>query len=308
MQSNEETTKVTKQYKGIPVHFRLIPNEELQPQLKLLSRDRIQAAINLLTDRSVDRKTAVHQSRRCLKELRALLILFNNSLPEKIAKEAADQIRDIAGMLAGARDADVMLATYMALRARVGQTDKGMDERLEQYFSDSNRKITNTQIQKCIKQLERLRKHTGKWKHSDEGFKAIADGLEATYRRGLKRMKASMEIPSSELLHEWRKMIKAWQHSTRLLRLLWPVMMKSWQSQLAELAGMLGAEHDLAMLEETLRELDLVSGPSRLSFLSAIDTERVSLREQSWLLGKKLYLEKPSAYMKRMAALWNAAV
>jgi len=289
------------------VHFRLIPNEELQPQLKLLGRDRIQAATALLSDRSIERKTAIHEARKCFKELRALLLLFSASLPDKVVTESSGLIRSAAGLLAGARDADVLLATYSSLRARVGQTDKGMDERLEQYLAATHSKIKSGQIQKCIKLLEQLNKQTGKWKYSTEGFDAISGGLETIYRRGTKRMERSIELPDSERLHEWRKMAKALQHHCRLLRLLWPVMMKAQQGQLGELANMLGAEHDLAMLEETLRKLDLVSGPSRLAFLSAIDTERVSLREDAWRLGAKLYLEKPSAFMKRMAGLWSAA-
>lgn len=269
--------------------------------------ERVESACDLLCDPAVSVESRVHDARRGCKELRSLIGLFAGSLAPEAAQKALGTVRQAAGHLAGKRDADVLLATYAHFRAQCRQTDKGMDDRIERYAQTLASHGEDASLEKAARLLDGLKRQTKRWKLACEGFDAVRGGLEAAYRRGRKRLQRAREIPDSERLHDWRKQVKAWQHQTRLLRDLWPVMQKTLQRELAGLATVLGDEHDLYLLAETLTKLELISGPSRQVFSQSIDLERVRLREMAWRAGLCLYAEKTGAYLARQEALWHTA-
>ena len=94
--------------------------ERLAGGMRRMALDQVDLAIDLL-ERSaagvVDERT-VHETRKALKRLRALLRLLRAELGEETFARENAALRDIAARLAGARDAEVMLATLHALIER----------------------------------------------------------------------------------------------------------------------------------------------------------------------------------------------
>src|SRR5271157_4951354 len=99
--------------------FALLPGERLADGLPRIALGQVELAIELLggTGGTVD-EHAVHETRKALKRLRALLRLLEAELgPSEYARESA-ALREVAADLAGARDSEVMLATLQGLVER----------------------------------------------------------------------------------------------------------------------------------------------------------------------------------------------
>ena len=136
--------------------------------------------------------------------------------------------------------------------------------------------------------------------------KKLSRGVEQSYSRGRKAFRRAMASMDDEHFHEWRKRVKDFWYQTRLLSRVWPEMMDARARQLKWLSELLGDDHDLSMLRETLdREGEtLGSGAARLSGL-ALQRQR-ELRRESEILGRRLYAMQPSCTADQLAALWKA--
>ncbi|MGH2713785.1 MAG: CHAD domain-containing protein, partial [Thermoleophilaceae bacterium] len=95
--------------------YRLKRGEPVPEGVARIARGRIDHAIDALTDATEE---GVHEARKDMKKLRALLRLVRGEIGEKVFRREADSFRDAARELAGVRDADVMLATLAELERR----------------------------------------------------------------------------------------------------------------------------------------------------------------------------------------------
>jgi hypothetical protein len=70
---------------------------------------------------------------------------------------------------------------------------------------------------------------------------------------------------------------------------------------------MLGSDHDLSLLKEKVfNDLELnIHEEVRSQITSFIDKEQKELREKIFLLGKKVYAEKPDDLVKRIEHYWK---
>src|SRR6202008_4271071 len=88
-------------------HFGLLEGEELAQGLKRMALGQLELAIEQLEGAGgeIPVGVAVHETRKALKRLRALLALVEDELgPDEAARERA-MLRDSGRLLAGARDA-----------------------------------------------------------------------------------------------------------------------------------------------------------------------------------------------------------
>jgi hypothetical protein len=98
--------------------FGLTRGERLGSGCRRIALGQIDLALEQLQDGDRRQRRAVHETRKALKRLRALLRLLEPQLdPRTFARENA-AVRDTARRLAGAREAEVMLGTFDALVAR----------------------------------------------------------------------------------------------------------------------------------------------------------------------------------------------
>jgi hypothetical protein len=92
----------------------------------------------------------------------------------------------------------------------------------------------------------------------------------------------------------------------RILKLIWPNVIKELAKSLHELSEALGDDHDLAELQKTLVVLQ-VSNDKELQDLSyLIDQKRLQIQSSVRKLGDLIYFEKPALFTGRIAAYWNS--
>jgi hypothetical protein len=74
-----------------------------------------------------------------------------------------------------------------------------------------------------------------------------------------------------------------------------------------EIAELLGADHDLAVLREKVIGEPVLSPEAHQALLDRIDERRSGHQQEAIRLGRRLYAEKPSSLTQRLGRLWKAA-
>lgn len=109
-------------------------------------------------------------------------------------------------------------------------------------------------------------------------------------------------------LHEWRKRVKEHWYHAQLLRNVYPSMMKPYATTLADLSRALGDHHDLFELRQIVAQSPREFGRARaaIGLLNAIDARQRELEAVAMEIGRRVYAERPGAWLARMRNYWNA--
>ncbi len=283
--------------------YRLKHHEQLPDEIVRAAHGRIDHALDELRGKTDSSPVeAVHEARKDMKKIRALLRLVCGELgKQRFARENAC-FRDAARELAGARDSDVMLETLGSLDLPAGlslelrnaiQADRDADGAGDR----------DAAARSAVAILKQARNRVDDWPLERDSFKALSKGLRRTYGRGRRAFAAALEEPSTEALHEWRKRVKElWYHHT-LLRTLWPAVMEAAGNEAHELSDRLGDDHDLAVLSAWVEE----HAEGEPELVEAVARCRAELQADAFALGARVYAEKPSGFVRRIRRLWDAS-
>jgi hypothetical protein len=127
------------------------------------------------------------------------------------------------------------------------------------------------------------------------------------YRAG-QDVKAAAEQNSTDLnLHEWRKQVKYLWHQLRLLESAWKNAETDLGDQYHHLSQLLGDDHDLAVLRQTLAIDPLAYGGHALlkKLFVLIDRRRSELQVEAFALGRRLYKDSPKLFVSRLESYWK---
>jgi len=244
----------------------------------------------------------VHEARKDLKKLRALLRLARGELGERAFALENACFRDAGRELAAVRDGDVMLETLTALDIEAGLGWE-LRKAIRAHNARNGGGSRSSAAARVVTMLREARGRVDDWPLERDSFGALEEGLERTYRRGRRDFRAVRASTSVEGLHEWRKRVKERCYEHTLLRPIWPPVMQAFGDEAHELADRLGDDHDLAMLADCLREHTDV-GPE---FFDAVERRRSELQADALSLGARLYAERPAGYTRRLRRLWEAS-
>jgi CHAD domain-containing protein len=294
--------------------FRIDPGAPVPDEVRRVARGRIDHALEELrgkTDSS--REEAVHEARKDMKKLRALLRLVRGEVGDRVYGAENESFRDIARELAGLRDADVMLVTLGDLERRYGELP-GAGNRLRPALVAHRFRASAGSLKPASKvaaeSLADARDRVEDWPLDTDGFEAFEDGLGRIYRHGRRDFHAAQKLPSAEHMHEWRKRVKDLWYHVLLLQDIWTPVMSSLSDEAHELSDRLGDDHDLAVLREWAHRhaADLNgSDPVLRGFDVLLQSRRRELQEEAFEYGARLYADKPSVFVGRLEDWWEAA-
>lgn len=245
---------------------------------------------------------AVHEARKDLKKLRALLRMTRGELGDAAFRRENLCFRDAGRELAGVRESDVMLDTLKALDIPAG-VEGQLRETIHGHRARNGGDARRTASTGVVAMLREARERVDDWPLERDSFDALRKGLERTYRRGRRDFRAAQGDPTVEALHEWRKRVKDLWYQHTLLRELWPPVMQAVGSEAHQLANRLGDDHDLATLADWVRE----HAAAEPEFFEAVESRRSELQAEAMALGERLYADKPGPYVRRLRRLWNTA-
>jgi CHAD domain-containing protein len=297
-----------------PRSFRFDPGEPVPDGVRRVARGRIDHALDELRGNSHStREESVHEARKDMKKLRALLRLVRGELGDRVYSAENACFRDTARELAGVRDADVMLVTLGDLEERYGGLP-GAANRLRPALVAHRFRASASSLKPAartaVETLADARDRVADWPLETDGFEAFEDGLGRVYRKGRRSFRAAQKLPSAENVHEWRKRVKDLWYHLSLLQEIWKPVMSSLSDEAHELSDRLGDEHDLSVLlawaHGHASELD-GSDPVLRGFDVILNSRRRELQEEAFEYGARLYADKPSVFVGRLEGWWEAS-
>lgn len=262
-----------------------------------------------LSDSELTDAEAVHEVRKALKRWRALLRLLARPLGTQ-AEQMRAEARELMRALGGARDAQAALDALKDLRKSDTPLSATSTQTIRRRLIDIRDAAEKTGFTPDMR--ERLTRYLDyatlsfeRWPLTAVDFDTVGDALTATYRRARQLVPDEWIETEPEHLHDLRRRVVEHRHQMDLIEHLWPRLGQVWAEEIQRLRTRLGACQDMAILAAfTAPHQPLAPWRSRLA--PAIDARRAAHLKSAARLAGRLFAEKPKAFRRRMAALWNA--
>ncbi len=292
--------------------YRLEREESVIAGLQRVARQEMESAGAKLGGREhISRDKAIHEARKSMKKVRALLRLMEDELRGVDPGENV-RLRDIARRLSHYRDAFVMVETFDDLKKHFrAETSRkfrvvraALIKRRNEAVREENRRIV---LDHAAAALTMAASRVARWKLKTEGYAALAPGLERTFRAGRAALSHAGENPTADNLHDLRKRVKDHWYHIRLLENLWTDVMVAYEKSLKDLETWLGNDHNLAVLRERIAAEPAFYGTREETdlLLDLIDRYQTELRGAAIALAERVYAEKPREFVARMHHLWD---
>jgi CHAD domain-containing protein len=296
------------------VGFRLKKNESASAGVRRIAREEIDDALALLEKKGADPAETVHELRKRLKKIRAVVRLVREELGEEVFRRDNRTLRDLGRTLSPARDAAVRVSALERLKEEYPDEypDGDMAELRKRFAArhrDAVRRLRRgSALSSLAGELRRLRRRVRAWPLSREGFPCLEAGLRRSFKDGRDGETEAYRSRTDEAFHEWRKRAKGLRYHVELLQPVWPRVMDDVEKALHELTDHLGDDHDLGELSRALRAS---SEPSRgkkstRRVLDLIGRRRSELQAKARPAGARIYSEKPRVFATRMESYWDA--
>lgn len=298
-----------------PMTFYFQNQESLAAGIRRIADEQIEKALFQLTGVvHLDPSEAIHDVRKRLKKIRALLRLIRDEIGDDVYQRENACFRDIGRRLSDVRDAQVRVETLDELSQYFGDAIApdaftNIRQAMEHYHQSTRHYLLEEEdaIADVLPNLKLAQERLADWPLKHDGWEAIDSGLKRVYKRGYKRMAVVLHEPTVEYLHDWRKRVKYLRHQIQLLRQLWPSYLNDYEEYLHDLTDYLGDDHDLAALSQFL-----CSQPQRIQdsenlevLLALIKQRQQELQTAAKQLGQKVYAEEPKAFMSRFETYWQ---
>ncbi len=289
--------------------YRLEPEETPEEGIARVARGELDLTIGLLTaapdgDGGAE---AVHEARKALKRLRALLRVTRPALDKQGYRRENVTFRDAGRALSDARDAQVLVETLDSLTERFAdELPPGACTRLREALQAGAERAQAsgpTSYDDVRDVLSSARVRVSTWPvPAQDGRASLAEGFERIYRRGRRAFRHAKHDPVPENLHELRKRAKDLWHASQLLETICPGRFRQLAKEAHRLSDLLGDDHDLSVLLGYAREHPAHLRRGELELLEAMIVLRAqSLRRQALDCAAGLYRRKPKRMLRRLA-------
>jgi CHAD domain-containing protein len=284
-----------------------------------------------------DARRAVHEARKAIKRLRTIVGLLEGQLGRGGSARERDALSGAASLLAGARDAEVMLNTLEGLLARHSGQLAGkagvasLRLQLAHDRDQAERRVLEPGNRLRVgDELRLFRGRAASWQLLERpGTGLVEDGLSRVYRQGRKRFRRAAAKRGGRMrtMHQWRKRVKDLRYSAEALQREMPAgrprrkasgpaatarAEAKWLRRLGRradaLGEVLGEEHDLAVLGEWIAAHGAGAGVGRATrrrLLKLIARRRRKLRRRALRAGRELYARKPARFVRRAAKAYR---
>jgi CHAD domain-containing protein len=256
---------------------------------------------------------ATHEIRKASKRIRAVYRLFRKATGEDQYRHSKAFYADLSHMLAVYRISAVNIETLRWLTPdKRLPVNSGFMHDVTATLEKRHQQLTSIMIEeqqvdrnlsdKLRAEIESLNAHP----LFSCDFHNLVPGLRNTYNSGKTGLDQALFLPTTENLHEFRKVVKSLWIQFLLLRPIWPSYVGLAAHQLDILAQRLGLEHDLAELEQLLVRDRTGDNPVQLSnLLDFIAKKRQIVQKTLIPLARRLYFEKPRTMGIKMEGFYR---
>jgi len=289
--------------------------ESVRAAIRRIVRKRVGYAAELISagpDR--DSGERVHEARKQLRQVRALLRLIRPEAGRKRTSRVDRRLRQVTQALSGMRDATVLLETLLEMQrpadlapASLARLRSVLEVRQRREYAHNLATLRHRQ--RLSEVLRKAGSQVMSWSSIHKGWQAIGPGLRKVYgsARAAAAAAARAEVSDDETLHEARKRAKDLLHVLEFLRRIQPRDMEGRIRGVHQLTDLLGKDHDLAVLQVTAgkplrRQL---TSPELRRLLTAIAKRRRSLQHRSLAICRSVYACSEAAFVKKIHGYWR---
>ncbi len=225
----------------------LRPQDAVGQTLRAIARHILAEARTAIEDRQRVEAVAVHDFRAAMKSWRAYLRLIEPFL-DADDRRWRTEARDLARLLAGARDAQAALdavadAEHHAPSHRLSsQSWETIRSRLEELRSSAETaSLTPSLRKRILAALDRAEARIERWPLDDLAFADVAESLTEGYRRARHLIPEDWRAASAHDLHELRQRVVVHRYQMEIVEPLWPRLGRSWVREAQKLRNRLGS-------------------------------------------------------------------
>lgn len=304
-----------------PAHPKPGPAKPARTGLRRMTIAQLDLATETLQQAQQDElATAIHETRKAIKRARTLERLLRDASSPARRQRRKTLIREAAGELSGARDAEVALNTLEGMmrrhprRLRDGTGVVRLHAVLLAERNAAERTIEQSGArQRSLRLLSATREQVAEDRRRGRRREArIAEaGLVRIYARGRNAMRSAGKRRGIAEMHEWRKRVKDLRYGAEALAESASRRERRRRKRLLAIANAadalgeaLGEEHDLALLARRVDDEDEIfrrDKRGRRELRRAIGRRRKRLRKRAFKRGKALYARRPRRFGKRLA-------
>lgn len=290
--------------------FLLSPDETLPDGLRRIVREQLDVGVDALHPEADDFDAGVHEARKSLKRIRAVLRLIRAEIGGRAFKTENRCFREAGRSLAPARDVFVLRSTLaeLARSAPGARTAEHLTALagLKALGPSAASLWSGGEIHELRAVLAGARARVADWPLERDSFDAIRDGLLRTHRQGTERMHRAFESETEAAHHSWRRRAKELWYQVQILSSIAPARLEPLVKDLDALGDALGLEHDLALARDVVtRDAgEIIAQPARDSLVS-IDRAVDELRNRARAQGLKVFSEESGEFVARIEDYWR---
>jgi CHAD domain-containing protein len=311
--------------------FRFDSRETFIKAIPRIARERIDRVIESLSEKPRPGGESIHEARKNLKSLRALLRLARGSIDDGLRQRENIFFRDAGRSLSTVRDPQALLEAldHFGERHPTHSGPKLKQESVRAFIGKIRKEIEKSlldglapgAVRKLLRELRVARRRAALWFNDvllppgNEWEIFVSVGLRRTYRTA-KNLVWQFEMMGHETAddkawHELRKCAKALAYQLRLLKPIWPAMTNGLVDEIDQLTDRLGDANDLAILQWKVLNQPYdpsetqESGETRRLFLQSLDRRKQKLHFEAFELARLIYAEKPGQFERRLAGYWQ---
>ena len=294
--------------------YRLKAKETIPEGLRRIVLEEISGAVEHLSNSgNAQHDKSVHEARKSIKKVRGVLRLVRPEL-RAMYREENNRFRQSGHLLSELRDAAALLEVFDQIvdlfsASLDGKSAAEIRRGLEREKNEIEEQLDLPKVVgRAVAALRSAQTRVNRWPLRKDGFSAIAPGLKLTYRSGRKALKAARKHQEPVSFHTFRKRVKDHWYHVRLLESVWTEVMEAHEKSLKQLETWLGDDHNLAVLREKLEaHPDRFGGSENVQvFLLLVSKYQDELRANALALGMRIYGEKPRAFVRSVATLWDS--
>jgi CHAD domain-containing protein len=289
------------------------PSLHVPDVLRGTAREALTEARTAITDPGLDEATAIHNFRKGMKRWRAHLRLVEPFLGDE-GRRLRNEARDLARLLAGARDARTALDALTDLGKLEGvpllsaRSVATVTKRLDELRSHAEGVSLTAESRAHIDGLLGAATEGVKyWPLADVSFRDVAGELAGHYGRARAAIPDDWQAADPETLHGLRQRVVIHRYQMEIVAPLWPRFGEFWIGESQRLRDRLGHHQDLIILAGfTAPHGPLSPWRSRLTpLIEARRAEHVAVAQR---LAGRLFADSPKSFRRRLLALWTHRV
>ncbi len=263
-------------------------------------RQQLVRAIRELEGLRYSPEARIHRARRRIKKVRSALRLLKAASFPGVSQSDQDLLRDASAELAPPRGAASNIDALNELCAKSGSDGLRFSNTFALLDKQKNAvsPAVADSMRRAVVLLKASVSRIEAWDERPIVWKEVGRALKYFYKRARVAFRKAADDSSTENLHQWRKCAKDLFHALKLIQAANPVAVRRLSRDANKLGELLGADHDLAVLQETLNEFSIGREMPVLGKLIA--ARRRKLQCKALKLGAKYFSRKAGAFVGKI--------